>query len=105
MSPQNGFILLPFSFLTLLIKFTGAMTPVFFLLVDIFQNKSFNDANKVSSIPGAVLILFWSFSILMPLRGGVFFGIKALLSLGAVPFVFMVEEVVVDDELVVEGGK
>jgi hypothetical protein len=41
----------------------------------------------------------------MPLRGGVFFGIKALLSLGAVPFVFMVEEVVVDDELVVEGGK
>lgn len=56
---------LPFSFLTLFIKLIGAITPDFFLWVDIFQNKSFNDENSVSSIPGAKLILFWSFSIMV----------------------------------------
>lgn len=43
---------LPFSFLTLLMKLTGATTPVFFRCVDIFQKRSFNAANKVSSMPG-----------------------------------------------------
>lgn len=41
----------------------GAITPFFFLFCDIFQNRSFNDEKRVSSMPGARFILFWSFSI------------------------------------------